>query len=204
LRVAIKLNNIDLIKSTFESCSDLLVKKQLAFILARSRIYLTDLPEEINSIVSNLKTSDFFKKLARELDVVEPKNPEDIFHLEEKKTIEPIDSYKLNLASSIVSSFVNAGFGKENLLSKAGSDWINRNKDEGLICTLAGLGLVNLWDIECGPNELEKFMGSNETDPFKKAGYNLGLGIISSGVRDENEVASAVLTEQLNDKKYKI
>ena len=88
-----------------------------------------------------------------------------------------------------------------NLLSKAGSDWINRNKDEGLICTLAGLGLVNLWDIECGPNELEKFMGSNETDPFKKAGYNLGLGIISSGVRDENEVASAVLTEQLNDKK---
>ncbi len=203
MRVAIKLNNIDLIKSTFESCSDILVKKQLAFILARSRIYLTDLSDEINTIVSNLKTSDYFKKLARELDVVEPKNPEDIFksHLEEKKTIEPIDSYKLNLASSIVSSLVNAGFGKENLLSKAGSDWINRNKDEGLICTLAGLGLVNLWDIECGPNELEKFMGSNETDPFKKAGYNLGLGIISSGVRDENEVASAVLTEQLNDKK---
>jgi 26S proteasome regulatory subunit N1 len=176
----------------------------LAFILARNRIYLTGLSEEINNIVSNLKTSDYFKKLARELDVVEPKSPEDIFksHLEEKKTIEPIDSYKLNLASSIVSSMVNAGFGKENLLSKAGSDWVSRNKEEGLICTLAGLGLVNLWDIECGPNELEKFMANNETDPFKKAGYNLGLGIISSGVRDENEVAYAVLTEQLSDKKY--
>lgn len=204
LRVAIKLNNIDLIKADFESCEDPILKKQLAFILARSRIYLNDLPEDLNSIVSNLKTSEYFKKLARELDVIDPKSPEDIFksHLEEKKTTEPIDSYKLNLASSIVSSIVNAGTGKESLLSKPGSDWVSRNKDEGLICTIAGLGLVNLWDIECGPNELEKFMSNNETDPFKKAGYNLGLGIISSGVRDENQVAYAVLTEQLNDKKY--
>ena len=203
IRVAIKLNNVDLIKATFDSCKDEPTQMQLAFILARNRIYLNDLPQELNSIVSNLKTSDFFKKLARELDVVEPKSPEDIYksHLEDKKTTEAIDSYKLNLASSIVSSFVNAGFGKESILSKAGSDWLSRNKEEGLICTLAGLGLVNLWDIECGPNELEKFMSNNETDPYKKAGYNLGLGIISSGVRDENEVAFAVLTEQLNDKK---
>ena len=75
MRVAIKLNNPDLIKDTFDSCEDSNTKKQLAFILARNRIYLTGLSEEINSIVSNLKTSDYFKKLARELDVVEPKSP---------------------------------------------------------------------------------------------------------------------------------
>ena len=63
--------------------------------------------------------------------------------------------------------------------------------------------IINIYlrDIECGPNDLEKFMGVNEKDPYIKAGYNLGLGIISSGVRDENEVAFAVLTDQLNDKK---
>jgi len=109
----------------------------------------------------------------------------------------------MNMATSISSAFINAGFGTEKLLSNKDNNWMERNKDEGLMCTIAGLGLVNLWDIECGPNELEKYVGSNETNSYKRAGYFLGLGIISSGVRDENEVALAVLKEQLNDKKYK-
>ena len=147
LRVAIKLLDFELMHQAFSLCKDETMKKQLAFILARQRIYLEGLSPELTTIMSNLKTSDYFKKLARELDVIEPKAPEDIFksHLEDKKASENIDSYKLNLASSIVSSFINAGFGKEKLLIKPGSDWIGKNKEEGLICTIAGLGLVNLW-----------------------------------------------------------
>jgi len=91
LRVAIKLNNYDLIRSTMTNCSDRTMRQQLAFILARQRIYLTGegVDEELLSIISNLKTSDFYKKLARNLDVLEPKHPETVFksHLEEKKCI---------------------------------------------------------------------------------------------------------------------
>lgn len=208
LRVAIKLNNPVLIKQVFFNCSDKIIQKQLAFILAKQRVWIEDEEiynnDEIKEIISNMKLSEYFKRLGKDLDVTEPKHPEDIFksHLEENKGSDAkLDSYKMNMASSIASSFINAGFSTESLLSKKDSDWFSRNKEEGVLNLLAGLGLVNMWDIECGPNELEKYMGANEMDPNKRAGYNIGLGIISSGVRDENNLAFALLSNQINDKK---
>jgi 26S proteasome regulatory subunit N1 len=205
LRVAIKMNNMLFIKQTFNNCQDSNTQKQLAFILSKQKIYLgDDIQPELQEIISNLKISEYYKKLATELDVLEPKTPEEVIksHLEEKSSNESskIDSYKMNMAYSIVSSFVNAGFGTEKLLSSKDSDWLSRNKEEGFISLLAGLGLVNLWDIDMGPNQLEKYMNENEMDPNKRAGYNIGLGIISSGVRDENNIAFAMLSEQLKDK----
>jgi 26S proteasome regulatory subunit N1 len=208
LRVAIKMNNNLFITQTFFAAKDFNTQKQLAFILAKQRINITlkdDAPSELQTILSNTKLSEYYEKLGRSLDVLEPKHPEDIFksHLEEKKggSEAKIDSYKMNMASSIASAFINAGFKKEVLLSKEGSDWLSRNKDEGVVSLIAGLGMVNLWDIDCGPNELEKFMSSNEKDQHKRGGYNIGVGIISSGVKDENNVAFAILSEQLKDKK---
>jgi len=205
LRVAIKMNNMLFIKQTFLNCPDFNMKKQLAFILGKQRIYLSDeMDAELQTIISNLKLSEYYKKLATELDVLEPKAPEDVLksHLEEKKSSDAskIDSYKMNMAYSMVSAFVNAGFGTEKLLSAKDSDWLSRNKEEGLISLLGGLGLVNLWDIDLGPNQLEKYMNVDERDPNKRAGYNIGVGIISSGVRDENNIAFAMLSEQLKDK----
>lgn len=208
LRVAIKLNNMVLIKQIFFNCENKVQQKQLAFILAKQRVWIEDdeiyNDNEIKEIISNLKLSEYFKKLGKDLDVTEPKHPEDIFksHLEENKALDgKLDSYKMNMASSIASSFINAGFSNESLLGKKDSDWFSRNKEEGVLNLLAGLGLVNMWDIDCGPNELEKYMGANEMDPNKRAGYNIGLGIISSGVRDENNLAFALLADQINDKK---
>jgi len=208
LRVAIKLNNPILIKQTFFGCNDQLIQSQMAFMLAKQRIWIEDNEiysnNEFQTIISNLKLSDYFKRLAKELDVIEPKHPESVFksHLEETKSSDAkLDSYKMNMAASIASSFINAGFGTECLLSKKDSDWFSRNKEEGVLSLLAGLGLINMWDIECGPNELEKYMSANEMDPNKRAGHNIGLGIISSGVRDENNLAYAILSNQLNDNK---
>lgn len=193
------------IKQTFLGCKDSNEQKQMAFILAKQRIYFEsdEISEELKAIISSLKTSEYYKKLAQELDVLEPKHPEDMFksHLEDKRNVEgkAIDSYKMNMAASIASSFINAGFGTEALLKNP--DWMQRNKDEGIVSLLGGLGLVNLWDIDLGPNELEKYMTTDERDPNKRGGYNVGLGIISSGVRDENNLAWAILNEQLADKK---
>jgi 26S proteasome regulatory subunit N1 len=204
LRVAIKMNYMLYIKQTFLGCDNFNTQKQLCFILSKQRIYLTDeMPPELQMIMSNLKLSDYYKNLATELDVIEAKTPEDVLksHLEEKRAdSKKIDSYKMNMAYSMVSAFVNAGFGTEKLLSVKDSNWLERNKEEGLISLLAGLGLVNLWDIDSGPNQLEKYMNVDERDPNKRAGFNIGVGVISSGVRDENNIAFAMLSEQLQDK----
>ena len=43
---------------------------------------------ELSKIISNEKLSEHFKSLGRDLDVLEPKHPDQIFktHLEERKT----------------------------------------------------------------------------------------------------------------------
>ncbi len=84
LRVAIKLDDHDKIKQIFNQCPDELIKKQLAFNAARQKIYIPDLCEEDNQIVSNRLLSKFYLDLAKDLEVQEPKQPRDVFkvHLE--------------------------------------------------------------------------------------------------------------------------
>ena len=67
-----------------------MVKKQLAFILARLNIPIEDLADDkLVDIISNTHLSERFLSLARELDVLEPKTPEDIYksHLENTRII---------------------------------------------------------------------------------------------------------------------
>ena len=48
---------------------------------------------------------------------------------------------------------MNAAFGKDNLMTKAGEDkdhWIYQNKETGMQAAAASLGLVLLWDIDEG------------------------------------------------------
>lgn len=216
LRVAIKLKEKMFIQSTISSCPNKSTRLQMAFILARSNVYFEskELEPELLDIIKNLKTSEYFKMFGRSLDIAQPKHPEDIFksHLEEKKEGIQLESYKMNMSTSIASSFINAGFGTECLFSgkRDGkkeveeTSWLNKNKEEGLLCAIAGLGLVNIWDIDCGFNEIEKYMDVNEMNPHKRGGYNLAIGILSSGVVDENTSAIALLSEQTKDKKYVI
>lgn len=46
LRIAIKLDDHEKVKSLFDECPDNIIKKQLAFNAARQKIYIPDLPEE--------------------------------------------------------------------------------------------------------------------------------------------------------------
>ena len=97
MQLAIKLRDNDLIKAGMDSCTDrydtlfygfnLLkraLKKQLAFLLARSLITFETEDEELLEILSNSKLHLHFQELARDLDILEPKTPEDIYkrHLE--------------------------------------------------------------------------------------------------------------------------
>lgn len=60
------------------------IKKQMAFQLARQQINLEVEDSELSDCINNTHLSKHFIALARELDVLEPKVPEDIYksHLE--------------------------------------------------------------------------------------------------------------------------
>ena len=209
MRVAIKIGNPLYIEQTFLKCEDLTTKKQLAFILACEGIFLNSehtkmkLDDDIMEIMRNYKQSEYYKVLAKTLELLEPKHPEDVFksHLEDKKSSnKKLESSRINMAYSIASAFINAGYGTEVLLSKKDSDWIYKNKEQGIQCLLAGIGLVNIWDYLEGPNKVYELANKKELDIYKRSGRNIGLGICLSGIHDENDVAVAVLLEELSDK----
>ena len=135
------------------------MKKQLAFLLARQQINFDTGSEELNEILCNTKLSENFQTLARDLDVVEAKTPEDIYksHLENSRMFffcfffvlklwilllgeyacsgiaANVDSARQNLASTFVNAFVNAGFGSDKLMlnTEETNSWIYKNKDRG-------------------------------------------------------------------------
>ncbi len=71
------------------SCEDALIKKQLGYLLARQGVALNledtagasmdeDLQMELQEIISNSKLSELYLSLARDLDVMEAKLPEEV------------------------------------------------------------------------------------------------------------------------------
>jgi 26S proteasome regulatory subunit N1 len=74
--------------------------------------------------------SENFLNLARDLDVLEPKLPSDVFKTSAdaaRGTAGQVDSARMNLASTIVNAFVNAGFCNDKLLNVSTSQ----------VCTLS-------------------------------------------------------------------
>ncbi|CAG8757584.1 3_t:CDS:2, partial [Cetraspora pellucida] len=168
--LAIRLGDYDLIREDFNAARELdeLLQKQIAFILARQQIPLPIEDEKIQDILNNTHLTKHFIALAKELDVLEPKTPEDIYksHLE---NIRPgfssgsVDSARQNLASTFVNAFVNAGFGNDKLISiEDGNAWIYKNKDNGMLSATASIGMIMLWDVDAGLAQLDKYLYSNE------------------------------------------
>jgi len=201
--VAIRLNDHDLIRQDLESTDDVALKKQLAFLIARQRISL-DVPsdtkdeQEIADCLANTQLPNHFKTLAKELNILEPKVPEDIYktHLETGRGSSAVaDSAKHNLASAFVNAFVNAGFGSDKLMLVEGEQrpWVWKTKDDGMLSTTASLGLLMQWDVEGSLDTIDKFQQLSE-DTIK-AGALLAYGIVNSGVRMEGDPVISLLSD---------
>lgn len=210
MTLAIRLNDIDLIRSDFNSTKDKALRRQLAFIVARQRIRLTltdeeaDEDPELQECLDNKKLPDHFKSLAKELNILDPKTPEDIYksHLESSRTagLTNTDSARHNLASAFVNGFVNTGFGTDKQMLVEGgpkASWVWKTKDDGMLSTAASLGMLMLWDIDNALDKINIYM-EVEQDQIK-AGAALAMGIVTSGVYDQNGFASALLKENLGD-----
>lgn len=201
--VALQLNEDELIEDIFTKCSDLSMRKQLSYILGRQQRYLElgdDISEaeDLQELMSNSHLNTNFLALARELDIMEPKTPEDIYKSHLEKSSHTVDSARANLASSYVNAFVNAAFGSDKLLAEesgsgTNTNWIYKNKDHGMIAATASLGLILLWDVDGGLIQIDKYLYS--TDDNIKAGALLACGIVNAGVRTECDPALALLSD---------
>lgn len=145
------------------------IKKQLAFLLARAQINIELEDETLTEILNNTKLSEHFLSLARDLDVMEPKTPEDIYksHLENIRaglSSAKVDSARQNLASTFVNAFVNAGFGTDKLMTQVedGNSWIYKNKEHGMMSAAASLGVILLWGVDAGLPQIDKYLYSTE------------------------------------------
>lgn len=205
MAIAIRLNDASLIKSDFDNASDPALKKQLAFMIGRQKIWLDVEKEdedekdgtEIDEALCNLKLSEYFKSLGKELNILEPKTTEDIYksHLESSRVagMTNLDSARHNLAAAFVNAFVNAGFGQDKmmLVEQEKESWVWKTKDEGMMSTVASLGTLLMWDVENGLDKVDKFTYAEE--PQILAGAMLAIGIMNSGVRVDSDPALALL-----------
>ena len=207
--LAIRLNDVDMIHDDFNSTTDQALKKQMAFLVARQQIWLENIAEAeedpaLQETLRNTKLPDHFKSLAKELNILEPRMPEDIYktHLESSRTagLTNIDSARHNLASAFVNAFTNAGFGQDKMMLTADdnekSSWIWKTKDDGMLSTTASLGMLLKWDVESGIDRVDKFTYAEDNNI--KAGALLALGMVNSGVRNETEPALALLSDEQN------
>lgn len=231
LRVAVLMDDNEKITESFDAVdtevasgalpkdgalmSGAVIRKQMAFLLARHRstyVVADEAPdaETLNEIIGNLHLSDIFLSVARDMDVLEPKTAEDIYKSGKSTGVTRggsnnnviADSARGNLAISFVNGFVNAGFGKDKLVTEEGASWVMRNKDHGMISAAASMGMVMLWNIDEGLNQIDVFMHHSEA--YVRAGAMLGIGIMSSGIRNETDAAMALLAEQMEDSNAQI
>ena len=220
--VAIKLNDAQKLQETFKACGDMkedafLLKCQIAFIAvgANHGADLTeiietmedsDAKETLEEIVSNSKLSEHFINVARDLDVVEAKTPEDVFkqHLVESRGAGAIDTARQHLANAFVNGFVNAGFCKDKLVcdpeedasaNMSKSNLIFKNKDHGKISATASIGLISLWDVDGGLPMVDKYLYSKDQNIL--AGALLAVGVTCAGTQSDCDPALALLADNL-------
>lgn len=161
--------------------------------------------DTLEEIVGNSKLSEHYLNVARDLDVMEAKTPEDVFkqHLVETRGSGVIDTARQHLASAFVNGFVNAGFCKDKLIGEHEEDEANakgniifKNKDHGKVSAAASIGLISLWDVDGGLPQVDKYFYSKDMNIL--AGALLAVGTICAGTQSDCDPALALLAEHLS------
>ncbi|KAK6919638.1 RPN1, N-terminal [Dillenia turbinata] len=217
LQIALFLDNLGYVRQLFTSCDDMLQKRQFCYILARHGVAFVldedmvadDSERELmQDIINNMKLTEGYLTLARDIEVMEPKSPEDIYkaHLLDGRASAgaSVDSARQNLAATFVNAFVNAGFSQDKLMtvpSEASSgassgNWLFKNKEHGKASAAASLGMILLWDVDSGLAQIDKYFHSNDNHVI--AGALLGVGIVNCSIKNDCDPALALLGDYLD------
>ncbi|TYI51236.1 hypothetical protein E1A91_D12G161700v1 [Gossypium mustelinum] len=177
LQIALFLDNLEHVYELFTSCDDLLMKKQFCCVLSQQ----DDEDRELSqNIINNVKLSEGYLTLARDFEVMEPKCLEDVYktHLLDGRTIvgANTDSTIQNLAATFVNAFVNAGFGKDRLMTNQADS----SSD----------------DVDSRLAQIDNYLHSD--DNYVIAGALLGVGLVNCSVTNDCDPALALLSEYIN------
>lgn len=194
LCLAIRLGDESLVRAVFDATSDVVVQKQLAYILSFQKSSFEY--EAVQDIIGNTKLSEHFLYLAKELNLTVPKIPEDIYksHLDSSKSVfsgTGLDSAQQNLAAAFVNGYINLGYCNDKMVID-NDNWIYKTKGGGMTSAVASIGSIFQWNLD-GLQQLDKYLYLEE--PEVKAGALLGIGISACGVHD-GDVEPALLLLQ--------
>lgn len=194
LFLAIRLADDSMIRSVFEATNDAVVHNQLAYILSSQKVPFEF--EGVQEIIGNTKMSEHFLYLAKELNLTEPKVPEDVYksHLDSSRSVfasTGLDSAQQNLATSFVNGFLNLGYSNDKLIVD-NDKWVYKTKGDGMTSAVASIGSIFQWNLD-GLQQLDKYLYVDE--PEVKAGALLGIGISACGIHD-GDVEPALLLLQ--------
>lgn len=181
---AMKANNVIKINELFNSTTDgyffiefkivyhvvcSAKKLQMALMLGRQQIFLDIDNFALSQLNANGQLHRHFLAFARELDLMTPKTPEEVYkaHLEPTR---PFNTQQMkntplqNLASSFVNGFVNSGFGTDAFFKndKSTGEWLGKHKDWAAFSTAATFGLIHHWNVD-SLNNFENHTQSTDT-----------------------------------------
>nr|CAD2202686.1 unnamed protein product [Meloidogyne enterolobii] len=202
LRCAMRTNNTSAIEKIFGSTTDGAIKMQMSLMLGRQQIFLEVEDQLLSQLNANFYLNKHFLAFARELDLMTPKTPDEVYktYLEPNRPFatQQVKNMTLqNLASSFVNGFVNAGFGTDAFFKdeKSTSDWLAKHKEWAAFSTAATFGLIHHWNVD-SLNNFE--IHTQSKDIYVKAGALFATGIVFSGVQDpEVDPAFAILQDFL-------
>ncbi|PAV63079.1 hypothetical protein WR25_19852 [Diploscapter pachys] len=212
VRAAVMLNDTEAITTIFRNTEDKLLRYQMAILLGRHQIFLdfeamdfldSEEGSKLNEFNHNCRLHEYFHALARELDIMEPKTPEQVYksHLEHTRPFgQPAntDTTRMAMANSIVNGMVNCGYSIDKMMAEVeeANKWFHKSKDYGLLTAAASQGLVWRWDVDTGLTQCDRFLYVDSD--FVKAGTYLAIGIISSGIQDPCDPAGALLIDHVH------
>ncbi|KAL3080104.1 hypothetical protein niasHS_013776 [Heterodera schachtii] len=110
LRCAMKMNDVGAVSAIFGECKDRTLKMQMAMMLGRQQIFL-ELPDGEDGLLGELNANSHLHKhflaLARELDIMTPKSPDDVYkmHLEQTRRQDDYDDTICETLRSLPSPF---------------------------------------------------------------------------------------------------
>lgn len=194
LCLAVRLGDESYTRAVFDASSDIVVQKQLAYILSFQKSSFEY--EPVQDIIGNTKLSENFLYLAKELNLTVPKVPEDIYksHLDSSKSVfsgTGLDSAQQNLAAAFVNGYINLGYCNDKMVVD-NDNWIYKTKGSGMTSAVASIGSIFQWNLD-GLQQLDKYLYLEE--PEVKAGALLGIGISACGIHD-GDVEPALLLLQ--------
>eukprot|EP00915_Cephaloidophora_sp_WS-2016_P003189 GHVH01004306.1.p1 GENE.GHVH01004306.1~~GHVH01004306.1.p1 ORF type:complete len:1107 (+),score=189.95 GHVH01004306.1:83-3403(+) len=145
--------------------------------------------EKMENIIGSKLSSQHFKFLIEELDLVDAKHPDDVYktYLDNYTSSENLDSANKNLASSYVSGFVHAGYMNDVIVNPTtttestsntnNKPWIHKHKDDaGTAAAAAVIGALYLCNEDEGLNIVDPYLSSD--NPGIQAGGYLGWGLV--------------------------